>query len=121
QNIKEIIESYEITLNNKTYKINAVSGIGGHNILPYQIHAGKIILCNPQYPANCKNMRMDTNELYAIETFASTGKGFIKDSQNAITHYSLNRNNQKPNQKFTFSCTNDVYNWITHNRSTLPF
>lgn len=39
--IQEVMESYEITLGGKTCPIRAFRNLGGHNIVPYQIHAGK--------------------------------------------------------------------------------
>jgi methionyl aminopeptidase len=71
ETIKEVIESYEIEEN----RIYAVNGLGGHNILPYVVHGGKLILSKPNDIQ--KNMRMEENEIYAIETFATTGTGNI--------------------------------------------
>lgn len=38
--IQEVIESYEITLKNKTHKIKPIRNLTGHNIGQYVIHAG---------------------------------------------------------------------------------
>lgn len=122
ENIKETINSYEIELNNKIYKINPVKGIGGHNIKKYNIHGGQIILCdNDSYPDIYKNQRVLENEIYAIETFASTGLGDLIQSNIPITHYMLNKNINIKNYKFKFSSTNKIYNWIIKNRLTLSF
>lgn len=119
--IEETIKSYDIELNKKIYDINPVQGLGGHNILPYEIHGGKIILSHKDYPENLKNLRMRENELYAIETFATNSDGIIKQSTNIITHYMLNKNYLKNSFKFTFNATKDCYDWIIKKRKTLPF
>jgi methionyl aminopeptidase len=121
--IYETIESYEIELNGKKMEIHAVSGLGGHNILQNTIHGGKIILSKPEYPAEYLNdevkCRMKADEIYAIETFASTGTGKITHSNVPISHYSLNNLDYKGD--FTFGVTKIVYNWIKTRRGKLPF
>lgn len=118
--INEIITSYELNINNKTTQINPIEGLGGHNILPYKIHAGKIILCKNTYPKNMLNQRMADGEIYAIETFASTGSGKISQDHNIpFTHYMLKDGVGKIN--FSSNMTRETYNWIKKNRGTLPF
>jgi len=121
--IKETIESYSIELNGKTYDIKPIYGLGGHNILRNNVHGGKIILARPDYPksyledhAKC---RMKADEIYAIETFASTGTGNISFSNQPITHYMMNQNYEKVD--FSLASTKIIYNWIKTNRGTLPF
>ena len=43
ENIREVIESYECTIKNKTYPIKSVKNLGGHNILKGQIHGGEFL------------------------------------------------------------------------------
>lgn len=117
ENIKEVIESYEVEINGKTYKIKSVEDLGGHSIDQYDIHSGKLILCSPCKHPIYENMRMDYGQ-YAIECFASTGTGKYKQG-NIINHYSLNKNTQKIN--YNLRATRDVHNWITINRGHLPF
>lgn len=117
QEIKEVIESYEIELNGKIYPIKAVGDLGGHSIDQYNIHSGKIILCAPCDHTSYVNMRMNYG-LYALETFASTGSG--KYSQgDIINHYMLNRDAPKIN--YAFKSTKYVHQWILNNRGYLPF
>ena len=119
--IHETIESYEIELNGKKIPIHSISGLGGHNILPYTIHAGKLIMCNNKSVIpTMKDVRMSSGECFAIETFASTGTGYIKHSDVPVTHYMLNTANTS-RQDFTFKSTKQVYNWIKSKRGTLPF
>ena len=86
--IQEVMESYEIELNNKTYPIKCCRNLNGHSIGQYQIHAGKSVPivkdsgCDP-------SIKMEENEIYAIETFGSTGRGYvIEDGE--CSHYMKN-------------------------------
>ena len=45
--IQEVMESFEVELDGKLYPIKPFDNIGGHNIEPYRIHAGKLILSKP--------------------------------------------------------------------------
>ena len=84
--IKEVIESYEIELNGKTIQLKPIYNLGGHNINQYEIHGGQVILCSPSHHLN--NMKMMADTCYAIETFASTGNGSIRnDNDFHCSHY----------------------------------
>jgi len=37
------MESYEVEIKGKTYKIKSVRNLNGHTIAPYRIHAGKSV------------------------------------------------------------------------------
>jgi len=83
--IQEVMESYEVTIGNNTHKIKAIENLCGHSIGPYRIHAGKsvpIVRGGPQ-------TKMEEGELFAIETFGSTGKGKVFES-NDCSHYMKN-------------------------------
>lgn len=117
--ISEIIESYEIELDGKTYSIKSIGSLGGHNIKPYTIHGGTIILCKPSDNDLIKNMRLKEGECYAFETFASTGTGeFLSDNDNNNL-FSLKSSYDK--KKFKLDLTNKVFNHIKNNYGTLPF
>lgn len=119
--IQETIESYEVDVNGKTHDVKAIYGLGGHNILQNTIHGGKIILSRSDYPKDypIDQLRMKQDEIYAIETFASTGDGYVKQSDIPISHYMLNKNHNK--SVFKFNITKTIYNWIISKRGTLPF
>jgi methionyl aminopeptidase len=68
--IQEVMESYEVIINGKTYPVKSVKNLCGHTIEAYKIHAGKSV---PIVKRNY-NTKMEEGELYAIETFGSTGK-----------------------------------------------
>lgn len=106
--IQEVMESYEITLDGKTYPstfwavsgseflfgrhhpplihcpppplsfpasptVKSIRNLNGHSIGPYQIHAGKSV----PIVKGTEDIRMEEGELYAIETFGTTGRGHV--------------------------------------------
>lgn len=73
--IQEVMESYEVTLNGTTVPIRAVRGITGHNILRYRIHGDKQV----PFVKTQTDQRMEEGDVFAIETFGSTGKGYLRD------------------------------------------
>nr|AET50547.1 hypothetical protein [Eimeria tenella] len=78
--IEETISSFEFINENQTLKIKPVKNLTGHSIAPYRIHAGKSvpIVKAPAHSVSFLNI-MEEGEVYAIETFASTGKGFVSE------------------------------------------
>jgi len=80
--IQEAIESYEIELNGKTLPVKPVKNLNGHSIGPYQIHGGKSV----PITKNNENTTMEEGEFYAIETFASCGKGYVVEDLEC-SHY----------------------------------
>ncbi len=54
----------------KTYPVRAIKNLCGHSIGPYHIHAGKSV----PIVKGGKEIFMEEGEMYAIETFGSTGK-----------------------------------------------
>jgi len=80
--IQEAIESYEIELNGKTLPVKPVRNLNGHSIGPYQIHGGKSV----PITKNNESTIMEENEFYAIETFASCGKGYVVEDLDC-SHY----------------------------------
>ena len=116
---KEIIDSYEIDLNEdgNMIPIRPVLNLGGHNINQYQIHGGDLILCVPSIYT--RNIRMKPNSIYAIETFATTGKGYAyEDNDFHCSHY---MRNEVKYDKLNFNVSKKLLNFIDKNRGTLPF
>jgi len=70
--IQETMESYEVEIGGKVFPIKSIRNLNGHNIGPYQIHAGKSV---PVVKGG-EQTKMEEGEFFAIETFASTGKGY---------------------------------------------
>ena len=127
ETISEIIQSYEVSLGSNALPIKPIIGIGGHNIARYKVHGGKLVLSDPD-PEIQGDQRMDENEVYAIETYASTGYGVMtqNDSLDRCTHYMetpavdvcANKAITKKDKK-AFRKT-DLYKWI-ESRGGLPF
>jgi hypothetical protein len=69
------MESYEVDINGRTFPVKAVRNITGHNIEQYRIHAGKSI----PFVKNNDNTKMEEGEIFAIETFGTTGRGYLFD------------------------------------------
>mmetsp|Transcript_32225 Transcript_32225/g.73692 ORF Transcript_32225/g.73692 Transcript_32225/m.73692 type:complete len:500 (-) Transcript_32225:70-1569(-) len=80
--IQETIESHELELNGKVLPVKAVRNLNGHSIAPYQIHGGKSV----PITKNNESTIMEENEFYAIETFASSGKGYVVEDLEC-SHY----------------------------------
>ncbi|XP_022918458.1 methionine aminopeptidase 2 isoform X2 [Onthophagus taurus] len=83
--IQEVMESYELELDGKTYPIKSIRNLNGHSIAPYRIHAGKTVPIVKGGEATV----MEENEFYAIETFGSTGRGLVHDDMDC-SHYMKN-------------------------------
>lgn len=127
ENIQEIIKSYEIELPKTIVPIRPVTGIGGHNILKHKIHGGKLVLCVPDEDLQGE-LRMKEDEIYAIETYATTGMGQTtqNDSMASCTHFmevdkesvcankEITKNNKKLFQRMP------LYDWL-QTRNGLPF
>lgn len=74
------MESYEVEINGKVHPIKSIRSITGHDILPYRIHGGKQV----PFIKNNDPTKMEEGEVFAIETFGSTGKGYLVDGVSLI-------------------------------------
>lgn len=83
--IQEVMESYEVELDGKTYRVRPIRNLNGHSVAPYRIHAGKTVPIVKGGEAT----KMEENEFFAIETFGSTGKGVVHDDMDC-SHYMKN-------------------------------
>lgn len=103
--VQEIIESYEMKVNNNILPIRPIKNLGGHNITRGNIHGGEFLPC----------VKMDISNkfkegVYAIETFATIGNNFATEN-NDCTLYRVSNNN----------VNNDLLTKINDNFKTLPF
>ncbi|KAI9271546.1 peptidase M24, structural domain-containing protein [Phascolomyces articulosus] len=81
--VHEVYDSYEIELDGKTYDIKPIRNLNGHTIDPYHIHAGKSV---PIVRNSGDETKLEEGEQVAIETFCSTGRGYvIEDGE--CSHY----------------------------------
>ncbi|BET00320.1 Methionine aminopeptidase [Nesidiocoris tenuis] len=83
--IQEVMESYEVEIDGKTFPVKSIRNLNGHSIAPYRIHAGKTVPIVKGGEATV----MEENEFYAIETFGSTGRGIVHDDMD-VSHYMKN-------------------------------
>lgn len=82
--IQEVMESFEVELDGKTYPVRAIRNLNGHSIGQYNIHAGKSV---PIVKGGCdESTIMEEGEIFAIETFASTGRGYVVEDLEC-SHY----------------------------------
>lgn len=113
RDIHEVMKSYEVNIDGTNYPIKPIFDLHGHSIAQYTIHAGQSIPCYD----NGDTTRIKSDTFYAVETFASTGKGRIFD-KSPCTHYILNKNKER--KLFDKNCI-AIYNFIKTNIGTLPF
>ena len=73
--IGEILNSYEVEIKGKTHKIKAIKDLCGHTMERFKIHGGKSVPLYRDDSSETSNIKMEEGELYAIETFATTGSG----------------------------------------------
>lgn len=91
-NTQEIIESYEIDIDGETKSLRSIGDLCGHQIGQYLIHSGKVV---PNIKWNGYKARMNEGELFAIETFPSSGSGKVKERPSECSHYMMNYSNPK--------------------------
>jgi methionyl aminopeptidase len=73
--IQEVMESYEVEIKGKTFPVKAIRNISGHDILRYHIHGNKQV----PFVKSKSRQKMEEGEVFAIETFGSTGRGYVDD------------------------------------------
>lgn len=83
--VQEVMESYEVELDGKTFPVQCIRNLNGHSIGPYQIHAGKSV----PIVKGGDETKMEEDEMYAIETFGTTGRGYIVEDMEC-SHYMKN-------------------------------
>eukprot|EP01103_Thecamoeba_quadrilineata_P001347 TRINITY_DN111_c0_g1_i1.p1 TRINITY_DN111_c0_g1~~TRINITY_DN111_c0_g1_i1.p1 ORF type:complete len:539 (-),score=152.25 TRINITY_DN111_c0_g1_i1:37-1653(-) len=84
--IQEVMESYEVEINKKIYPVKAVRNLNGHSIRPYSIHGGGKSI---PIVKGGEAKKMEEGEFFAIETFGSTGKGYVREDMEC-SHYMKN-------------------------------
>ncbi|XP_035229783.1 methionine aminopeptidase 2-like isoform X2 [Stegodyphus dumicola] len=112
--IQEVMESYEVELNGKTYPVKSIRNLNGHLIGQYRIHAGKTVPIVKGGEAT----KMEEGEFYAIETFGSTGKGYVHDDME-VSHYM--KNFDAGHVPLRLARSKQLLNVINQNFGTLAF
>jgi len=83
--IQEVMESYEIEVDGEMKPIKCIRNLNGHSIDPYKIHAGKSV----PIVKSGDTTKMEEGEVFAIETFATTGRGSVIENYDC-SHYMKN-------------------------------
>ncbi|KAG8169081.1 hypothetical protein KVR01_001830 [Diaporthe batatas] len=112
--IQETMESYEIELDGKTYPIKSIRNLNGHTIHHYSIHGDKSV---PIVKTEDQT-KMEEGDVFAIETFGSTGNGYVRD-QGEVSHYALMAD--APKVDLRLSSARSLLSTIKKNFGTLPF
>jgi methionyl aminopeptidase len=112
--IQEAMESYECEINGKVHPIKAIRNLCGHTILPYSIHGTKSV----PFIKSDDMTKMEEGDVFAIETFGSTGSGrYVEGGE--VSHYAL-RGDANP-KNLALSSAKSVLGAIKKNFSTIPF
>ncbi|XP_004926452.2 methionine aminopeptidase 2 [Bombyx mandarina] len=112
--VQEVMESHEVELDGQMYQVKPIRNLNGHSIEPYKIHAGKTV----PIVKGGETTRMEENEIYAIETFGSTGRGQVHDDMDC-SHYMKNFDQQFVPLRLQSS--KQLLNVINKNFGTLAF
>ncbi|OAL48637.1 methionine aminopeptidase 2-like protein [Pyrenochaeta sp. DS3sAY3a] len=112
--IQEVMESYEVEIKGQTLPVKCIRNLNGHSIGHYTIHGGKTV----PIVKGGDQTKMEEGETFAIETFGSTGKGYVRDDMET-SHYA--KRGDAPKVALRVSSAKTLLNSITKNFGTLPF
>lgn len=111
--IQETMESYEIELDGVTHPIKCIRNLNGHDIVRHRIHGGKSV----PIVKSADQTKMEEGEVFAIETFGSTGKGYVRDDLE-VSHYARTELTSAP---LRLQSAKNLLKVIDKNFGTLPF
>lgn len=112
--VQEVMESHEVEAHGKTHQVRCIRNLNGHNIEPYRIHGGKSV----PIVGVPLDVKMEEGEYFAIETFGSTGRGYVMDS-GECSHYA--RKVHIPSVPLRVSSARPLLYTINKNFGSLPF
>jgi methionyl aminopeptidase len=108
------MESYEVEINRKVIPVKAVRNITGHNILRYRIHGDKQV----PFIKTQTDQRMEEGDIFAIETFGTTGRAFLRDG---VGTYGYGRNEHASGAGLQHASARSLLKTIDENFGTLVF
>jgi len=73
--IQEVMESYQCEYNGEMQSVKCIENLSGHGIAPFKIHSGNTV----PVIANNDQLKMSEGEVYAIETFGTSGRVFTEE------------------------------------------
>jgi methionyl aminopeptidase len=112
--IQEVMESYEVEIRGQTFPVKCIRNLNGHDIRQWQIHGGKSV---PIVKSNDQT-KMEEGETFAIETFGSTGNGYVRDDLEC-SHYA--KKSDAKHVDLRIQSASKLLGVITKNFGTLPF
>lgn len=112
--IQEVMESYEVEIGGTTYPVKSIRNLNGHTINHYSIHGGKSV----PIVKSKDQTKMEEGDVFAIETFGSTGLGYVRD-EGEVSHYALRGDASKVDLRL--SSAKSLLKVIEKNFGTLPF
>jgi methionyl aminopeptidase len=117
KDIMEVMESYEVNIDNKTYPVQVIKNLGGHNILKNKIHGG-IFLPGTYIGYYPEHLKFEEG-IYAVETFGSTGSDSVIEKYEENTIYmnkSLTSNKLDKNENMKL-----FYDNLLKKYNTMPY
>ncbi|CAL8582005.1 Methionine aminopeptidase 2 [Xanthoria parietina] len=112
--IQEAMESYEVELGGQSFPVKCIRNLNGHDIIQYSIHGRKSV----PIVKGRDQTKIEEGETFAIETFGSTGKGYVWDDMET-SHYA--KKADTPNIPLRISSARTLLSSISKNFGTLPF
>ncbi|KAL8953533.1 MAG: hypothetical protein Q9222_000591 [Ikaeria aurantiellina] len=112
--IQEAMESYEVELGGQSLPVKCIRNLNGHSIIQHSIHGDKSV----PIVKGGDQTKMEEGETFAIETFGSTGKGYVRDDMET-SHYA--KKAEAPNVPLRVSSARTLLASISKNFGTLPF
>ena len=115
--VEEVMTAGEVTIGRRTHHIVPVRNLMGHSLGAYTIHSGKSVPICKGY--SDQTTKMEEGDLFAIETFGSTGHGLVHDDMET-SHY-MKAPTMPPTGLRGGPKAQELYNHISKNYSTLAF
>lgn len=112
--IQEAMESYEVELNGQMHPVKCIRNLNGHDIRQWSIHGTKSV----PIVKGGDQTKMEEGETFAIETFGSTGKGYVREDMEC-SHYALIAD--APKVPLRVNSAKTLLKTIEKNFGTLPF
>lgn len=112
--IQEAMESYEVEIGGETYPVKCIRNLNGHDIRQWSIHGTKSV----PIVKGGDQTKMEEGETFAIETFGSTGKGYVREDMEC-SHYA--KIADAPRVPLRVSSAKTLLKSIEKNFGTLPF
>ncbi|KAJ1341376.1 hypothetical protein BSLG_004106 [Batrachochytrium salamandrivorans] len=84
--VQEVMESYEVEIDGKTYQVKPIRNLNGHSIGSYQIHAGKTVPIVDNGDQTMMEVCIWKESFMRLRLFGSTGRGLVHEDMEC-SHY----------------------------------